>query len=208
MRTARHRTRYIWHIGWCLAAWPVPSGAQAASASSEATLSSGTLGFSARATVGDFTGTTSTISGAFHGDVASARGWVQSPVATLVTHNDHRDRDLRASLDAEAYPTMRFDLDSTTVVSTAHGRGDSVCVVLHGTLAIHGVSRGIAVPASIAHVGDTTAVRASFPLDLEDYRIGGLKKMFGLLRMDPKILVHVDLRFLSASAVNTDGSRR
>ena len=62
-----------------------------------------------------------------------------------------------------------------------------------------------AVPASedtIASVfferhADTTRVTSTFPLNLGDYQIGGLTKMLGLLRMDSKIQVRADLRFVA-----------
>ena len=163
-----------------------------------ARVQSGTLSFSAHATVGDFTGSTTTIRGAVTGDVADARGWVEAPVATLVTLNDHRDRDLRASMEVEKFPTMRFTLARATP-SPTHG---AAATVLHGALTIHGVTRDVDLPATIERNGDTIRVTSSFPLDLRDYRIGGLKKMLGMLRMDPHIEVHVDLRFAATSSVN------
>jgi len=164
-----------------------------------AMLQSGTLSFSAHATVGDFIGSTSTITGAVTSDLPDARGWVQAPVATLVTHNDHRDRDLRSSMEVEKYPTMRFTLAR---MSEAPASGATGAVILHGTLTIHGVTRDVDLPATVERSADTIHVTSAFPLDLHDFRVGGLTKMLGLLRMDPHIEVHVDLRFLATSPVN------
>ena len=164
-----------------------------------AVVQSGTLSFSAHATMGDFTGSTSTITGAVTGDLSDARGWVEALVATLVTGNDHRDRDLRASMEVKKYPTMRFTLARTT---GAPANGGAATMVLHGTLAIHGVTREVDLPATVERSADTIHVTSSFPLDLRDYRIGGLTKMLGLLRMDPHIEVHVDLRFVTTTSVN------
>ena len=166
---------------------------------SDALLRAGTLSFDGRATVGDFVGTTSTVSGAITAgrDLASTTGWVEAPVATLVTGNAHRDRDLRASMETGRYPTMRFTLSgATAVASNSSGANGSSAVVLHGALTIHGVSRRLDLPAMIIRTGDTTHVTSSFPLDLTDYKIGGLTKMLGLLRMEHEIEVHVDLRFV------------
>lgn len=171
---------------------------QVSPAAPVAVLQSGTLGFSAHATVGDFTGSTTTIRGAVTGDLTDARGWVDAPVATLVTLNDHRDRDLRASMEVEKYPTMRFTLARATA-APANG---AAAMILHGALTIHGVTRDVDLPATVERSGDAIHVTSSFPLDLRDYRIGGLKKMLGLLRMDPHIEVHVDLRFVATSSVN------
>ena len=203
-RNTWNRQRYVWQLGWCCVVVPAVGDAQTIA---HAPLQSGTLTFSAHATVGDFTGTTTTMSGDYTGDVTGARGWVEAPVATLVTGNGHRDRDMRASLEAERYPTMRFDLTRTAVIATAAHDGDSSAVMLYGTLSIHGAARSVVLPATVVRDGDTTRLRSTFPLDLEDYRIGGLRKMMGLLRMDPKILVQVDLRFVSAPSLDATASR-
>jgi polyisoprenoid-binding protein YceI len=176
------------------------AGAQAAPAPGGGVLHGGTLSFSAHATVGDFTGTTTTVTGAWRGDLAAASGWVEAPVTTLVTGNGHRDRDLRASMEVNTYPTMRFDLARTAPATSAARPGDTLSVTLFGTLAIHGVTRAVELPATVMRRGDTINVRSSFPVDLGDYHIGGLTKMLGMLRMDPTIVVHVDLLFLANSS--------
>ena len=175
------------------------AGAQEAPAEISSALHSGTLSFVGHATVGAFVGSTSQVSGAFSGTLANARGWVEAPAATLVTHNDRRDRDLRASMEVDRYPTMRFDLDSTVIALAHDDARDTVDVLLHGRLAIHGVTRVVELPAAVSRRGDTLQVSASFPLDVTDYRIGGLKKLFGVLRMRRQIEVRVDLRFVRAT---------
>ena len=45
---------------------------------------------------------------------------------------------------------------------------------------------------------DTIRVRGDFPLNLKDYRIGGLSKMLGILKMHENIEVHLDLVFATA----------
>ena len=175
------------------------AGAQEAALEISSALRSGTLSFVGHATVGDFVGSTTQVSGAFSGTLTNARGWVEAPVATLVTNNDRRDRDLRASMEVDRYPTMRFDLDSTVIASAHDGARDTADVLLHGRLAIHGVTRVVELPAAVSRRGDTLQVNAAFPLDVTDYRIGGLKKLFGVLRMRRQIEVRVDLRFVRAT---------
>jgi polyisoprenoid-binding protein YceI len=70
--------------------------------------------------------------------------------------------------------------------------------VLHGALTIHGVTRHVDLVASVTRTGDTTHVTSRFPIDLTDYQISGLTKMFGLLRMEREVDVRVDLRFMDA----------
>ena len=157
-------------------------------------LKQGVLSFDGDASVGNFTGTTSTVSGQMTGgsDLGAVRGWVEAPVNTLKTGNGRRDRDLNKSMESDKFPTMRFDLSSVTPGVT---RGDSTAVTLGGAFTIHGVKREVTVPATVVFQAGAVHLRSSFPLNLTDYQIGGLSKMLGLLKMHPDIVVHVDLLF-------------
>jgi len=177
--------------------WPAPN----------AQLQSGTLSFTGHSTFGDFVGTTTAVSGGVSGgaDVASARGWVEATVASLSTRNSHRDGDLRSSMEAAKYPTMRFDLAGLSVESAA-APPDTVIGTLRGTLTIHGVTRDVAIPATLIAAADTIDVGGAFPLDLADYRIGGLTRLFGTLRMQRNIEVRFHLRFQATPHTTTRGS--
>jgi len=163
---------------------PVPSGR----------VESGTLGFDGRATLGDFVGTTKVVSGQITGgaDISAVRGWVEAPVRTLTTGNGKRDKDLNKSLESNKYPNIRFELSGIT---PSEGTADSVAAVLHGALVIHGVTRKVDLPGTVQFGGAKARVRSDFPLRLKDYRIGGLSKMLGVLKMYDDIEVHVDLLF-------------
>jgi polyisoprenoid-binding protein YceI len=157
-------------------------------------LTSGTLSFDGHATAGDFVGKTTTVSAQLTGapDVTGVRGWVEAPVATLTTGNGKRDKDLNKSMESDKFPVLRFELAR---VSRTGGTGDSVAVILHGALAIHGVTRQVDLPGTVQFAGSTARVRTDFPLNLKDYRIGGLSKMLGMLKMYENIEVHSDLVF-------------
>jgi polyisoprenoid-binding protein YceI len=157
-------------------------------------LVSGTLSFDGHATVGDFTGTTTTVTGEITGgeSLTAVRGWVEAPVKTLDTGNGKRDKDLNKSMESGKYPTMRFDL---TGVAPEGAAADTTDTQLHGRLTLHGVTREVTLPGKVWKNGDALRVRSDFPLDLSDYEIGGLTKMLGMLRMDERIEVHVDLTF-------------
>lgn len=154
----------------------------------------GSLSFDGHATVGDFTGTTTTVTGEFEGapNLEGVRGWVSAPVQTLVTGNDRRDRDLNKSMESATYPTLRFELDSVTAPP---GAPDSLPVTLRGHLLIHGVSREVSLPGILTLGGEAVRIRSTFPLNLKDYHIGGLTKMLGMLKMHEDIVVHVDVTF-------------
>lgn len=155
----------------------------------------GTLSFDGRATAGNFVGATTTVSGEMTGgpDLSAVRGWVEGPVRTLKTGNDHRDRDLNKSMESDKYPTMRFEL---TGVAPGPGVRDSIPLTLHGNLLIHGVERQVELPGSVALRNDEARLRIDFPLNVKDYKVGGLSKFFGMFKMNPDITVHVDVTFL------------
>ena len=189
--------------------WTMQDGPQVPS---DASLRSGTLSFTGHATIGAFVGTTTVVHGAVHTDagIESARGWVEAPVATLRTGNDHRDRDMYASMELDRFPTIRFDLTGVGLEPTG-ARPDSARGNLNGRLTIHAVSRDVSIPATLVFIGDAIDVAGEFPLDLADYRIGGLTRFFGALRMQRNIEVSLRLRFQStqhASAGERDVRRR
>ncbi len=173
---------------------PLPLAAQLDGVISSLELVSGTLSFDGHATVGDFTGTTTTVTGEMTGgqSLAAVRGWVEAPVKTLATGNGKRDRDLNKSMESNKHPTMRFEL---TDVMPGEARADTAGVELHGKLTLHGRTRDVTLPARVWKDDTALRVRTDFPLDLGDYEIGGLSKMLGVLRMNERIEVHVDLTF-------------
>ncbi len=164
----------------------------------DGTVREGTLSFDGRATTGAFTGTTATVRGQMSGggSLSEVRGWVDAPVSTLVTGNDHRDKDLNKSLASDLYPTIRFDL---TGVMPGVERGDTVDVVLQGRFSIHGVTREASIPATVVTQPDAIRVRGETPLSLKDYQVEGLSKMMGMLKMYDRIVVHLDLRFATGA---------
>lgn len=166
--------------------WPAP----------DAVLRSGTLSFTGHSTVGDFVGTTTAVSGGVTGnaELANARGWVEAPITTLSTGNGLRDRDMRSTMEVDKYPTMRFELAGVTVESPASA-SDSVTGVLRGALTIHGVTRDVAIPATLIRAADSIDVSGEFPIDLGDYKVGGLTRLFGTLRVRRKIEVRFHVRF-------------
>jgi len=146
---------------------PVPS----------ATLTEGTLSFDGRATIGDFTGTTATV----HGEMTGG------------DKLSERDKDLNKSMESDKYPTMRFEL--TGVTPTAE-QGDTVLVDLQGKFWIHGVEREVAIRgAAVALAAGAIRIVGATPMNLKDYRIGGLTKGWGMLRMYEQIVVHFDVTF-------------
>jgi polyisoprenoid-binding protein YceI len=175
--------------------WPAPN----------AVLQSGTLSFTGHSTVGDFVGTTTAVSGGVSGnaELANARGWVEALITTVSTGNRLRDRDLRSTMDVEKFPTMRFELIGVTVGSSA--ASDTVIGGLRGALTIHGVTRDVAILATLIAAGDTIDVSGAFPVDLADYKVDGLTRLFGTLRVRRTIDVRFHVRFQAAPHAPTSG---
>ena len=174
-----------------LVAIPGVVGAQRAVPNS--VVAAGRLGFDGYATPGPWSAWTDSVAGCLTGGaVEDVRGWVEFPAATLDSDNGRRDRDMRKSLETDKYPVIRFDLLG---VRQEEAFGDSSRVVLQGAFDIHGVQREVVVEAMVVFAGPRLRLRADFPMNLEDYRIGGLSKMLGMLKMNKKIMVHVDVVF-------------
>ena len=160
----------------------------------DAEVARGTLSFDGKSTLGDFTGTTSTLRGQMTGGatLADVRGWVESPVSTLKTGNDRRDRDLVKTMDAEIFPIIRFEL---TGVTPEWERGDSAGVVLAGNFVIHGVTRAERIPATVVRSAEGIRVQATgIPMDLHDYKIDKLTR-FLVFKMNRDIVMHLDVWF-------------
>lgn len=166
---------------WAQHSWP------------DAELRHGTLSFDGKSTLGDFTGTTSSVRGQLRGGLglAEVRGWVEAPVNSLKTGNDRRDRDLIKTMEAAIYPTIRFQLEG---VKTEWERGDSAAVILEGDFFIHGVQRRERIPAAAVRTPDGIRVTASLPMNLHDYKVDKLTR-FLVFKMNPAIMVHVDVTF-------------
>jgi polyisoprenoid-binding protein YceI len=159
----------------------------------EAELSKATLSFDGKSSLGDFTGITKSVRGHMTGGatLGEVRGWVEAPVNTLKTANDRRDRDLVKTMEAATYPNIRFEL---TGVQPVWERGDSAEVTLTGNFVIHGVSRAESVKASVVRGSDGIRILANLPMNLHDYKINKLTR-FLVFKMNPDIVVHVDLTF-------------
>ena len=154
----------------------------------------GTLSFDGKSTLGDFTGTTTTVRGRMTGGatLADVRGWVEAPVNTLKTGNNRRDRDLVKTMEAEIFPLIRFEL---TGVTPEWERGDSAGVVLQGNFVIHGVTKPVRIPARVTRsAGSVHLTATGLPMDLTDYRIENLTR-FLVFKMNKNIVVHIDLVF-------------
>jgi len=154
----------------------------------------GHLSYDGHGTFGGFVGATDSVLGRLNAatDLAHVTGYVAGRARTLRTGNGKRDRDQWSSLQVDSFPFIRYDVDSVTVGAA---RGDTLAVVLHGRFDIHGVKREVPLPSRLLLTPTSAHLLADTPLDLHDYKIEGLTKFFGALKMDPAITVHIDVTF-------------
>lgn len=166
----------------------------AAQAVANGVLARGTLAFDANATLGAFTGTTTTLSGQLNGapTLAGVRGWIEASSKSLTTNNGHRDGDMAGSLETTRYPTLRFDLDS---IAVGEARSDSIAVTLMGSFTIHGQKRAAKVPGWVWLTVPGPRFRGALPINVKDYGVGGLSKMLGIFKMNEMITVRIDVTF-------------
>ncbi|MEO7082953.1 MAG: YceI family protein [Gemmatimonadaceae bacterium] len=159
----------------------------------------GVLAFDARATVGQFRGETRAVRGAAScaDSLGSTMGYVETDVRSIKTGNGMRDRDMYASLNASTYPVIRFDLINISPGATLASGG--IGAILHGQLHVNGVTRTIDAPATIYEQADSTRLQAAFPVSLGSFRLTGLSKLFGVLKVDDGITVSIDLTFATDS---------
>ena len=155
---------------------------------------SGTLSYDGHGTFGGFVGTTDSLLGRLNAaaDLSRVSGYVAARAGTLRTGNGKRDRDQWSSLEVDSFPYIRYEVDSVTVGATTH---DTIAVTLHGRFDIHGVKRAVDLPSHLVLTAASAHLMAATPLDLRDHKIGGLSKFFGALKMDPHIIVHIDVSF-------------
>ena len=159
----------------------------------------GVLAFDARASVGQFRGETHAVRGAAScaDSIASTTGYVETDVRSIKTGNGMRDRDMYSSLNASAYPVIRFDLINISSGGALASGG--VSVTIHGRLHVNGVTQSIDAPATINQYADSTRLRASFPVSLKSFRLTGLSKLFGALKVNDGITVSIGVTFAADS---------
>jgi len=142
-----------------------------------AKLVSAEIWFDAKASVADFQGRATVVTGTLD--------WVEVRWQDIDTKNGTRNRHMLKTVDAEHFPVIRFD------VTAPRPGADSVT----GTLTLHGVSRQVAWPVTVRLGTDTISVAADFPVDMRDYGIKPPVK-FVIARMGPVVAVHVRLLFV------------
>ncbi len=110
----------------------------------------------------------------------------------LGTGDEKRDRHMREWEDTRQFPAVTFTLASLEPL--ADGK-----YTARGRLELHGTSREIAFPVSIAIADRTTySIDGEVPLDTREHGLGVIRK-FGVLKVNPVVLVRFHLQGTLAS---------
>jgi polyisoprenoid-binding protein YceI len=167
------------------------------------------VGFDAKSTLHDFSGTTSAVEGRLTVCLADpateCRGEIRMRVAALNTENPSRDEGLREHLLATENPEIAFAIERfepDAVDRTAQ----TVRGTVHGTMTIRGVARPLAMPVAAAiDSGKRLSIDGEVGLDLRDYRIPVPSKL-GMISMEPVVKVWIALRARCSGAPEPHGS--
>ncbi len=122
-------------------------------------------------------------------NLSTIRGTVSTPVASMKTGNDTRDRHLMSAewLDAAHYPKISFTIISVSGISVS---GNSATGTAVGTFTMHGKSKQINIPFHMTYLpesaktrerapGDLVMMTADFTISLKDYNVAGQEGMVG-----------------------------
>jgi len=130
--------------------------------------------FDADARLHTFAGTVGKLSGRVRLSVISpptdAEGCVQIEAASITTGMNRRDETMRTShLHTDRYPAILFTLDSVDQIESIGS--DRYATALRGTLALHGVTSSLVIPATAHLSPNSLSIEGEVLLRLSAFQI-------------------------------------
>ena len=155
------------------------------------------IGFDANATLGDFQGNATKVTGwveTSEPEFSDAHGVVEVAAASFQTGIGMRDRHLRETLETEKYPLLRFALDSARFE-----RADSTgkWYRLHGALTIRNATRNPELVARVSTHGDTIVVQGLLPARFTEYDMKPPSKLLGSAKVKDAFTIRFDCTFVA-----------
>jgi len=154
--------------------------------------------FKSKAPMEKFDGKTKQLSGFFEADLSDLSGSVSLEVAidlaSFDTGKKKRNKHMRENhLETEKFPTAWFRAGSIKSSSSSSlAPGQSVSIVLSGTLDLHGVKKDHDVPLELTRSADNTVtVTGEFPVLLSEHAIDRPK--FLVMKLADEQLVVINL---------------
>ena len=93
-------------------------------------------------------------------------------------------------LEISKYPEIEFATTSVTATQLGEGRYQAN---LNGTLALHGVTRQIAVPTQVTLLGDMLRAGGEFPLEQSSFGIAPVSVAGGTLKLKDELKLAFDI---------------
>jgi len=124
----------------------------------------------------------------FDPEAGSAEGQIVLDARSATTDNRSRDRKMHEQvLESERYGEVVFEAERLVV----HERStESARVTLAGNLLLHGASRPLAVPATLAFHGEAVEIVAEFEIDYTEWGVRNVGNF--LMRVSDRVSVRVE----------------
>lgn len=155
------------------------------------------VGFDARSTLHDFSGTSSQIAGEIELDPSRAgdspRGEVRVTAASLRTGSEGRDEAMLEHLDVAHHPELVFHLERFEPERVDPGQR-TLTGTVRGTMDVRGVEHPLAMPVRVAlDSAHRLSIEGQATLSLPDHGVPVPNKL-GVISMEPEVTVWIALR--------------
>lgn len=159
------------------------------------------VGFDARSTLHDFTGTTSAVEGELDACLArpaeGCRGRLSVQASGLDTQSEGRDEAMREHLDVERHPTIEFEWTAFEAQAVDAG-AQTLRGTARGRMRVRGEARDFAMPVRVAvDASRRVTVEGEATLDLRDFGVPVPNKL-GMISMESEVRVWIALRLRAA----------
>lgn len=153
------------------------------------------VAFDAKFSMGDFSGTGEKVAGGFTLDVNDLKvpvaGALTVEVAGLTTGLAGRDRDMRRSLDADKFPTMRFSVEGVEASFGSVTDKADVLLTIRGQMLIRDVERPMTLLGRARLRDGTLWVRGDGAVKMTDFGIARPRRF--LMTVADQVIVRFDL---------------
>lgn len=116
--------------------------------------------------------------------IESINGEIVIDPLSLVSDNEDRDTHMYETLEAKDYTNISFKLMNVTKTESGYTIG--------GVLNLHGISKGLEVPADIVQNGESIDLKSMFSINMSDYGVQPPKLLF--LTVRDQVDITVDLK--------------
>jgi polyisoprenoid-binding protein YceI len=123
--------------------------------------------------VGRTTSVSGTMTLTSNGDaVTVSAATITVDMTSVTSDQSRRDAQFRGNImETSTYPDATFTLTTPMTLESTPAVGATVTATMHGTLKLHGASKGVSVEVQARRTGDKIEVSGSIPVLFSDYGI-------------------------------------